>query len=434
MRKSKYSPKYYAKNLLKAYSFFIIRRTYTQNQQQHKSELWRDRFFTQIIKFAIPIGILSLAINFIFETLHGDFNTAMLDVIVFVTIIIVLLSKYISINTKKFFGVIITLLFSILKIITLQSLMFGTIFLLLLSVFVTLLFPQRVVYVLIFINAGLCFSFGLKLLPGLNLEHFYWIDGSLKNKWFIYCSYFIFSNLIIVLIIQYIVTGFQETIRKTEALRQKLKLEVIEKSKKERLLKEAVTHYKSMFFLNPLPMLIYDPKSLNFIQINQSAIDHYGYTKDEFLQLKAHKILACEEETFRKSVASNYVRKIDQHYRKDGKLIQVDVNASNIKLNESWARLVIVRDITAETDYIETIEQKNKALNEIAYLQSHVIRSPLAKIIGLTELIKAEHEDQMGLSQMLTYLCQSSQELDDVIRNIVSYTEKEMKESNTLRL
>jgi PAS domain S-box-containing protein len=32
----------------------------------------------------------------------------------------------------------------------------------------------------------------------------------------------------------------------------------------------------------PLPMWVYDQESLRFLAVNQAAIDHYGYTREEF--------------------------------------------------------------------------------------------------------------------------------------------------------
>ena len=39
-----------------------------------------------------------------------------------------------------------------------------------------------------------------------------------------------------------------------------------------------------LFAGNPLPMWIYDVKSLRFLEVNESTERQYGYTREEFLQ------------------------------------------------------------------------------------------------------------------------------------------------------
>ena len=51
----------------------------------------------------------------------------------------------------------------------------------------------------------------------------------------------------------------------------------------EESLKESESKYRLLFEGNPMPMWIYDISTLHFLEINQAAINHYGYTKDEFL-------------------------------------------------------------------------------------------------------------------------------------------------------
>lgn len=46
-----------------------------------------------------------------------------------------------------------------------------------------------------------------------------------------------------------------------------------------------------------------------------------------------------------------------------------------------------MQDITDCVNYIEAIEKQNQRLREIAFTQSHHVRAPLARIIGLSKLV-----------------------------------------------
>ncbi|MES2275221.1 MAG: PAS domain-containing protein [Bacteroidota bacterium] len=75
-------------------------------------------------------------------------------------------------------------------------------------------------------------------------------------------------------------------------------------------------------------------------------------------------------------------------------------------------------DVTEKVNHIAAIEVRNRQLTEIAWVQSHIIRSPLAKIMGLVDLIKNSSTDEAEKDQLLDYLLSSAQELDEQIRRI----------------
>ncbi len=414
--------------LWRRYSIFINRGTHTGKKYPNKNEMWKDRFFTQIIKFAVPTGILALIPNVILECYHHSYLTAITDVSAFVSIVIVVLHKKLDIRFKKFFGVTVMLTFSIVKIVTLHSLMFGTVFLLLLSVFVTLLFSKKMAYLSVAVNSVICIAFGIALYEGFPIYRLELMNDNIPDRWVLYTFNFIFSNLVMVAVILYIIRGFEKTILKSETLYQKLQQEVQEKINRENLLEDAVTHYKSLFIFNPLPMLIYDPQTLRMLHVNKSAVDCYGYSTKELLNMKINDLIRCDDAVFRNKIRQDYVHQRDEHYCKNGNCIQVDINASNIRLNGTWVRLAIVRDITSESAYISAIEKKNEKLREIAHLQSHVIRNPLSRIMGITELIKSDPVEGAELEELLFYLNHSAEELDIVVAQIIKQTEAELKD------
>jgi hypothetical protein len=70
----------------------------------------------------------------------------------------------------------------------------------------------------------------------------------------------------------------------------------------------------------------------------------------------------------------------------------------------------------------EALEKQNERLKEISWMQSHVIRAPLARIMGLIPLINDLKENNIELDKMLNYLIVSANELDEVIGDITDKT------------
>jgi PAS domain S-box-containing protein len=79
-------------------------------------------------------------------------------------------------------------------------------------------------------------------------------------------------------------------------------------------------------------------------------------------------------------------------------------------------------DIDENKKQAAAINAQNNSLLNIAYIQSHEYRRPVASIIGLMELIKAEdyHLDKECLLMMEGAV----HELDDKIKSVVNYTEE----------
>lgn len=79
-----------------------------------------------------------------------------------------------------------------------------------------------------------------------------------------------------------------------------------------------------------------------------------------------------------------------------------------------------MEDITEKISYIMDIETQNVRLKEISWMQSHTVRAPLARLMGLAKLISEEK----GIDkELLTHFSESATELDKIIRSIIKKTE-----------
>lgn len=80
-------------------------------------------------------------------------------------------------------------------------------------------------------------------------------------------------------------------------------------------------------------------------------------------------------------------------------------------------------DITERKNAELKVQEQNERLEEIAFIQSHKVRRPLANILGLMTLINRTPKDVPDFQNFLDLLDTSANELDDVIREIVNMTE-----------
>ncbi|MCS6968498.1 MAG: PAS domain S-box protein [Cytophagales bacterium] len=106
---------------------------------------------------------------------------------------------------------------------------------------------------------------------------------------------------------------------------------------------------------------------------------------------------------------------------KSGKEIFVEASLNTFSTKNEQRIIVILQDVTAKKKYQDTILQQNKALQEIAWQQSHKIRSPLANILGLCNLLlNYPDEPEENKRVYVEYLNKAAKELDKVIHQIVN--------------
>lgn len=73
---------------------------------------------------------------------------------------------------------------------------------------------------------------------------------------------------------------------------------------------------------------------------------------------------------------------------------------------------------------VKAIEEQNAQLREIAWIQSHVVRAPLARMMGLVQLMKQPQHSSDDNPALLDEIMRSAQELDVIIRDIIKRTAK----------
>lgn len=205
----------------------------------------------------------------------------------------------------------------------------------------------------------------------------------------------------------------------------------IERNKTLAKIKESEQRYADLFHLSPQPMWVYSLDTLRFLDVNDSAIKHYGYTEEEFLSMTIKDIRPKEEvpkleQVLKKSYNKErfFFQGVYKHQKKNNEIIDVDIRSNIIDYNGQKAELILVNDITERVFYTNAIVEQNKKLREIAWLQSHAVRAPLTRIIGLVQAIKDGDLDENEKKQYFSHILESSDELDTIIKDVVNKSQQ----------
>lgn len=116
-------------------------------------------------------------------------------------------------------------------------------------------------------------------------------------------------------------------------------------------LEESEARYRDLFDANPIPMWIYDVKSLRFLAVNDAAVHHYGYSRHEFLSMTIVDIRPPKDVSRLLQHVANVRERLDdagqwRHVTKSGDVIDVDITSHTLIYEGRRAEAVSAIDVT----------------------------------------------------------------------------------------
>lgn len=139
-----------------------------------------------------------------------------------------------------------------------------------------------------------------------------------------------------------------------------------------------------LFATIPLPVWVCDLETLDFLEVNQAAVEHYGYSRDAFLRMKIADIQPPEE-LERLPSAVQRVRQAKKfswagkHRTHDGRIIPVEISSHTLRYDGHEAALVVAQDVTARTRLEIELRQAQKleAVGGLAAGIAHELNTPI---------------------------------------------------------
>jgi PAS domain S-box-containing protein len=214
--------------------------------------------------------------------------------------------------------------------------------------------------------------------------------------------------------------------------------------------------YRHLFENNPMPMWVIDLSTYKFLDVNEAALVHYGYSRAEFLAMNAVDIRPDEDKRrFREFShhpqyfnVSDYNRGIWQHLKKDGTIIHAEVFAHEIFFEGKTARLILANDITEKVKAEEKIKTLNESLEKkveertaqlkevnreleaFSYSVSHDLRAPLRIIDGYANILIKDNGKQLDSEgqRMLGNVMANAQRMGHLIDDLLNFSRLGRKE------
>jgi PAS domain S-box-containing protein len=171
-----------------------------------------------------------------------------------------------------------------------------------------------------------------------------------------------------------VATRGEKDILGNAVVRMKENLQLYAKVNKENLehLSQMAQKYRTIFYKSPLPKWIYDYDTLQFLDVNEAAIAHYGYSYKEFLSMKITDVRPPEdvpklmEDIKNIESGTNDSSQNWRHRKKNGEIIIVHLTSHFIDYSNRRARIVVINDITDKLKSEESLRQSHEELRNLA--------------------------------------------------------------------
>ena len=128
--------------------------------------------------------------------------------------------------------------------------------------------------------------------------------------------------------------------------------DITDRRRAEQELRDSESRYRLLFEENPSPMWVFDTETLNILAVNEAAIAHYGWSREEFLGMSIRdvrppmalpQLLALLS---RQERGRNQIPELVRHIRKDGTPMDVEIASHSLTWEGHPARLVLITDVT----------------------------------------------------------------------------------------
>src|SRR5579863_8641764 len=203
------------------------------------------------------------------------------------------------------------------------------------------------------------------------------------------------SRFVLLLTLSLFISWVSASRRRAEALLRQWG-EMLEARVRERTqaLEDSERRYRLLFENNPQPMWVYDQNTLAFLTVNDTAVQSYGYPRDEFLGMTVNDLRPKDDVPLTPEATAAQASELTQagpwrHRKKDGQIINVEIAEHPIVFGERPACLALATDVTERTRLEEQFRQAQRleSVGRLAGGVAHDFNNLLTVINGYAEML-----------------------------------------------
>jgi len=204
--------------------------------------------------------------------------------------------------------------------------------------------------------------------------------------------------------------------------------------------------YRTMFDADPNPIIIADRETLRILDVNATALEYYGYSRDEFLamsfcdlEFQADHELIEGVKTISLNHSTFYPKRV--HKKKDGEPFYVNVHIRSVRFMGRDSLIATTPDVTENVEKESQLIQASKmaTLGTMASGIAHEINQPLNVIQVCSDYFmkmikKGETIDEEDFYAMAEEIERNVQRAAQTITHMKDFSRQSEVESDQLNI
>jgi hypothetical protein len=185
-----------------------------------------------------------------------------------------------------------------------------------------------------------------------------------------------------------------------------------------------------LFESNPTPIYTYDQNTLGFLAVNDAAVAHYGYSKEEFRRMTLRDITLPEElpvflDKLTKWTPGAAYAGVWRHRTKSGKLAEMEITSHPLGAQKQWVSLAV--DVTERLNLEAQLRQSQKmeSVGQLAGGIAHDFNNLLTVINGHASLIMAGEELGPVAAESVKEIAEAGKRASALTRQLMTFSRKQ---------
>jgi PAS domain S-box-containing protein len=186
---------------------------------------------------------------------------------------------------------------------------------------------------------------------------------------------------------------------------------------------------------------VLDRETLRFLEVNDAAVQQYGYSRDEFRNMSLLDVDHVEEkenrvEDFRKWSGDGRYHGNWKHRKKDGKVLEVESVSHELNYAGRRVRLVVAQDVSARHLLEQQFRQAQKmeAVGRLAGGVAHDFNNLLMVIKGHTELLRNSMSPTDQFSKKIEQIERAADRATSLTRQLLAFSRLQVLQPRVMNL
>ncbi|HMW00083.1 MAG TPA: response regulator [Acidobacteriota bacterium] len=218
----------------------------------------------------------------------------------------------------------------------------------------------------------------------------------------------------------------------------------LQNSQAERALRESEEKYRLLFEASPQAMWVQDVQTNRFMEVNNTAITRYGYSREEFLTMSMQDLCYLQDtgtqdrsnQSDGSDVSAVQAPGVGKHYTKDGSVIWEEVVSHVVEFGQHPARLIIATDISERKILEEQLRhaQKMESIGTLAGGIAHDFNNILTAIMGFNDLAVRTVPPGSPVKNYLREVGNAADRASILTRQLLTFARKQVLEAKYFNL